>query len=112
MTCSGPIVIGSTPDDQINYGETVDIELTYTDERGVPTDLSSAVALVFSSTPIIIQTAAELTVTDAAAGKLRFLLHREHALALRRGNNNRFRIQVIFGPDSDDVTPDIILQVT
>ncbi|GHA15071.1 hypothetical protein GCM10007989_07280 [Devosia pacifica] len=111
MTCE-PIVIGATCDDQINYGETVDLLFTYTDENGDPVDLSSATPAIFSSSPDVIKADTEITVADAAAGKVRFLLDRTSALSLRKGRNNRFRLQVIFGADSDDVTPDIYLQVT
>ena len=112
MTCSDNPIVGATPDDQINYGETIDLVFTYTDEAGVAMDLTGATASIFSSTPAVIQAAAVLEITDAIAGQLRFLLHRDDALLLRRGVNNRFRIQMIFGNDSDDVTPDIYLQVT
>lgn len=111
MPCT-PVVIGATCDDQINYGETVELLLTYTDENGAAIDLTTATVGVFSSSPSVIQSAAEITVTDGPNGKVRFLLHRDDALSLRKGRNNRFRLQAIFGPDSDDVTPDIYLQVT
>lgn len=111
MTCCDALVIGATCDDQINYGETIDLIFTYRDESG-PMDLSSAIPSIFSSAPDIIKETAILTVSDALAGKVRMLLHRDDALHLRRGRSNRFRVQMIFGPDSDDVTPDIYLQVT
>lgn len=111
MACDA-LVIGATCDDQINYGETIDLVFTYADEHGNPLDLSSATPSIFSSSPSIIQAVAALSITDAAAGKMRFLLNRTDALELRRGRNNRFRVQMIFGADSDDVTPDIYLQVT
>lgn len=112
MSCSTPTVIGETCDDQINYGETIDLLFTYEDENGTAIDLTSATATVESSTPDVIKEEAVLTVTDAANGKLRFLLHRDYAGDLRRGRNNFFRIKVVFGDDSDDITPDIYLQVT
>lgn len=111
MTCS-PIVIGATCDDQINYGESIDLELDYKDEDGAAIDLTSATVSVFSSQPAIIKSAAEVTVSDAANGKVRFYLDRTSALSLNRGRGNRFAIQTIFGSESDDVTPDIYLQVT
>lgn len=110
MTCDA-LVIGATCDDQINYGETIDLVFTYQDTSG-PMDLSSATPSIFSSTPAVIKDAATIEVTDAAAGRVRLLLHRDDAQQLRRGRNNRFRVQMIFGADSDDVTPDIYLQVT
>lgn len=112
MTCCDALIIGATCDDQINYGETVDLVFTYLDENGTPLDLTTATPSIFSSTPAVIKDAAVLTVTDAAAGKVRLLLQRDDALQLRRGRNNRFRVQMIFGSESDDVTPDIYLQVT
>lgn len=112
MTCYKTPIIGATCDDQINYGETIDLTFTYTNEDGSPMDLSTATPSIFSSTPAVIKDAAVLTVTDAAAGKVRLLLQRDDALQLRRGRNNRFRIQMIFGSESDDVTPDIYIQVT
>lgn len=112
MTCCETPVIGATCDDQINYGETIDLEFIYRDENGNPLDLTSATPAIFSSSPDVIKERAQLSVTDAAAGKLRLLLHRDDALLLRRGRNNRFRVQMVFGPDSDDVTPEIYLQVT
>ena len=111
MACT-PIVIGATCDDQINYGETIDLLFTYTDENGDPVDLSSATVQVFSSSPSVIMDEATVTVTEAVNGKYRLVLNRDQALNLRRGRNNKFRMQVIFGTDSDDVTPDIYLQVT
>lgn len=111
MTCCDILVIGATCDDQINYGETIDLVFTYQDASG-PMDLTSAVPSIFSSTPAVIKNSATIEVTDAAAGKVRLLLHRDEALNLRRGRNNRFRVQMIFGAVSDDVTPDIYLQVT
>lgn len=110
--CDGPVVIGETCDDQINYGETIDLELVYKDENGAPINVSTAVPSIFSSAPDVIQKHASLTITDGPNGKVRFLLDRTHALELRKGRQNRFRIQMIFGADSDDVTPDIWLQVT
>lgn len=111
MACS-PAVIGATCDDQINYGETIDLQFTYTDDNGDPVDLSTATVQVFSSTPSVIKDEATVTVTDAANGVVRLLLDRDSALSLRRGRNNKFRMQAIFSADSDDVTPDIYLQVT
>lgn len=111
MSCFDALVIGATCDDQINYGETIDLVFTYQDASG-PMDLTSATPTIFSSSPPVIQNSAVLEITDAPAGKLRILLHRDDALQLRRGRNNRFRVQMIFGADSDDVTPDIYLQVT
>lgn len=112
MSCFGPVVIGDSCDDQINYGETIDLEFTYTNEDGTPIDLSTSTVSIFSSSPAIIKDAASITITDAPNGEVRFLLGRDDATQLRRGRNNRFRVQMIFGPDSDDVTPDIYLQVT
>lgn len=112
MTCCGPLVIGATCNDQINYGETVNLDFSYADENGTPIDLTSASVSVFSSVPDVIKASAVVTITDAANGKVNLVLHRDDALSLRRGTNNRFRIQTIFGPESDDVTPDIYLQVT
>lgn len=112
MTCCDMLIIGATCDDQINYGETIDLVFTYKDENGAPLDLTTATPSIFSSAPSVIKDTAVLTVTDAAAGKVRLLLQRDDALQLRRGRNNRFRVQMIFGSESDDVTPDIYLQVT
>lgn len=112
MTCGAPVVIGDSCDDQINFGETVDLEFSYTNEDGSPIDLSSASVAIYSSTPDVIQSRASITITDAVNGKVRFLLGRDDAVELRRGRNNRFRVQMIFGAQSDDVTPDIYLQVT
>lgn len=105
MTCGGPAIIS------VEYGETVDLEFTYRDDSGAPVNLSSASPSIFSATPEIIVTSGSFTITDAVNGKARFLLDRSHALSLRRGRNNRFRLQMIFGPESDDVTPDIYIQV-
>lgn len=112
MSCCGPVVIGASCDDQIDYGETIDLIFTYQNEDGTPIDLSSTVVDVFSSNPSIIQAAAVVTVSDAVNGKVRFLLHADDALQLKRSANNRFRLRAVFGPDSDDVTPDIFLQVS
>lgn len=112
MSCCGPAVIGATCDDQINYGETINLSLVYTDDAGNPIDLSSASVAVYSSRPDIIKNAGILTITDAQNGEVSFLLERDAAVQLRRGLNNRFRIQAIFGPQSDDITPDIYIQVT
>lgn len=112
MTCCGPVIIGATCDDQINYGETIDLLFTYENEDGTPIDLSSSSVSVFSATPEVIKDKASVTISDPENGQVRFVLDRDDALDLRRGRNNRFRIQMIFGPDSDDVTPDIYLQVT
>jgi hypothetical protein len=107
MSCtSSPAVIC------VNYGESVSITLTYLDDAGDAIDLTSATPAVFSSTPEIIIEEATFTVTDAAAGEARFFLDRTSALSLRMGRNNRFRLQMIFGEESDDVTPDIFIQVT
>lgn len=105
-------VVGETCDDQINFGESVDLNFEYKDENGDPMDLTSASVSVYSSTPDIIQEAAVLTITDAANGVVNFLLHRDYADQLRKGRNNFFRIQVVFADDSDDITPEIYLQVT
>lgn len=110
-SCS-EIILGSTCENQINYGETIDITFTYTDENGSPIDLTSAVPSIFSSTPDVIKNHASVTVSDAVNGKIRFLLLRDYAIDLRKGRGNRFRLQVIFGSESDDVTPDIWLQIT
>lgn len=110
-TCGGPVVIGASCDDQINYGESIDLEFAYKNEDGTPMDLSSATVSVFSSSPSVIKDSASVTVSDAANGKVRFYLGRTHAIDLRKGRNNRFALQVVFGPESDDVTPDIYLQV-
>lgn len=104
MGCSPPIVT-------VDYGETVDLQFTYLDDAGAAIDLTSATPSIFSSTPDIIKTDATFTITDAANGVARFLLDRTSALSLRKGRNNRFRLQMIFGVDSDDVTPDIYIQV-
>jgi hypothetical protein len=112
MSCHDPVIIGATCDDQIEYGETIDLSFVYTNDDGSPINLTDATISVFSSSPSIIKEAAEVTITDAANGVARFLLRRDDALGLRRGANNRFRIQAVFGPDSDDMTPDIYIQVT
>lgn len=112
MSCCGPVIIGATCDDQINYGETIDLTLTYRNEDGSPIDLSSATPSIFSSSPQSIKDRAVISITDAEGGLVRLFLSREYALNLRRGANNRFRVQMIFGSESDDVTPDIYLQVT
>lgn len=111
MTC-GPLIIGAGCGDQIDHGETVDLALTYQNEDGSPIDLTGAQVDILSSDPEIIRAAALVTVEDAAAGRVRFLLRRDDAAQLRRGPRNSFRLRAIFGPDSDDVTPDIYLQVT
>ena len=111
MSC-GPLVIGAGCDDQIDYGETIDLAITYQNEDGTPIDLSDATVEVASSDPEIIRAAALVTVEDAASGQVRFLLRRDDAAQLRRGPRNSFRLRAIFGPDSDDVTPEIYLQVT
>lgn len=112
MTCCGPPVIGATCDDQITYGETIDLHITYTNEDGSPIDLTSASVEVFSSVPPVIREQASVSIVDAPAGRVRFVIDRDAALSLRRGPANRFRLRAIFGPESDDITPDIILQVT
>lgn len=112
MACSDPVVIGGSCDDAINYGETIDLEFSYTNDDGTPIDLSSASVSIFSSSPDVIKDKATITITDAPNGKVQFLLDRDDALELRRGRNNRFRVQMIFGPTSDDVTPEIYIQVT
>ena len=104
MSCSPPVI-------SVDYGETVDLEFAYKNEDGTPINLASSVPAIFSAFPEIIKTAGSFTITDAVNGKARFLLDRSHALSLRRGRNNRFRLQMIFGPESDDVTPDIYIQV-
>ncbi|MGU3493370.1 hypothetical protein ACLBXM_04940 [Xanthobacteraceae bacterium A53D] len=111
MTC-GPLIIGAGCGDQIDHGETIDLALTYQNEDGTPIDLTDAQVEVLSSDPDIIRTAAVVTVEDAAAGLVRVLLRRDDAAQLRLGPRNSFRMRAIFGPDSDDVTPDIYLQVT
>ena len=111
MSC-GPLIIGSGCDDQIDWGETIDLTLQYQNEDGTPIDLSGATVRVYSSDPAIIKESAVVTIEDAAAGQVRLLLGRDHATGLMRGPRNRFRLQAIFGPDSDDMTPDIILQVS
>lgn len=112
MSNYDPVIIGASCDDQIDYGETIDLTFLYTNDDGTPIDITGATISVFSSSPSVIKDAAEITITDAAGGAARFVLHRDDALGLRRGNNNRFRIQAIFADDSDDMTPDIYLQVT
>src|SRR5690554_6831192 len=104
-SCTGPAIIA------VEYGESVDLELSYQNEDGTAIDLTSSVPSVFSSFPSIIKDAAQFTITDAVNGKARFFLDRNDALQLRRGRNNRFRLQMIFGSQSDDVTPDIYIQV-
>lgn len=106
MACCEPAVI------PVSYGESIDLQFTYLDENGVPLNLSSAVPHIYSSSPAAIKEDATFTVVDAVHGKARFFLGRDAAAALRRGRNNRFRLQMIFGPESDDITPDIYLQVT
>jgi len=112
MSCCGPAIIGATCDDQIEYGETIDLTFLYTNDDGTPIDITGATISVFSSSPAVIKDAAEITITDGVGGAARFLLNRDDALGLRRGNNNRFRIQAIFADNSDDMTPDIYIQVT
>lgn len=112
MSCSTPTVIGASCDDQINYGESIDLTFVYKNEDDTPIDLTSATVSVFSSVPDIIKEEAVVTVSDAVNGEVRFFLDRTSALELRRGRNNRFRLQTIFGSESDDVTPDIYIQVT
>lgn len=107
--CSIP-VIGDC-DAPINYGESIDLTFNYQNEDGTPINLSSATVGVFSSTPPVIKDKAIVTITDALRGEVRFFLGREDALQLRRGRNNRFSIQVVFGAESDDVTPEIYIQV-
>ncbi len=112
MSCCGPVIIGATCDDQIDYGETIDLIFNYKNEDGTPIDLSSATVEVFSSSPSIIQAEAVITITDGLNGVVRFLLRGDDALQLKRNGTNRFRLKAVFGPDSDDVTPDIFLQVS
>lgn len=110
MSCP-PVVLGATCDDAINYGETIDLLFTYLNEDGTPTDLTTSTVAIFSSTPDVIKERATVTITDPTAGKVRFLLHRDDALNLRMGRSNSFRLQMIYGAESDDVTPEIYLQV-
>lgn len=106
-----PAVIGSTVEDQVNYGETIDLTITYKDQGGL-IDLSQAVVTVSASVPPVIKLQAEITVVDAVNGKVRLLLHRDDALKLRRGRNNWFCLKAVFGTESDDVTPEIYIEVT
>lgn len=110
MSC-GPIVIGDTPETQINYGETIDLVLTYKDQAG-PMDLTGSTVSIISSAPTSIKADAVVSVLDAEAGKVRLLLHRDDSKKLRMGRNNWFRLQAIFGENSDDITPEIYLQVS
>lgn len=110
--CHEPVVLGATCDDQINYGETIDLQFTYLDANGEPVDLSTASVSIFSSSPSVIKDEMTITLTDAPNGKVRLLLDRDSALSLRKGRGNKFRVQAIFGPDSDDVTPEIYIQVS
>lgn len=112
MSCCGPAVIGGTCDDQINYGETIDLSISYANENGTPIDLTTALVEVFSSVPELIKEKARISIADAAAGKVRFYLSAADAMGLRRGMGNRFALRATFGSQSDDVTPDIYLQVT
>jgi len=112
MSQCGPVVVGATCDDQINYGETIDLLFTYQDSNGQPIDLSTATAEVFSSNPDVIKNSASITIDSPALGQVRFLLSRDAAASLRIGRNNSFRLRVIFSAESDDVTPDIYLQVS
>jgi hypothetical protein len=111
MSCSTP-VIGATPEDEINYGESIELILTYKDAEGAPIDLTTATASVFESAPPVIKAEAVVSILDAEAGQIRLFLDRTNALSLRKGKNNWFRLQVIFGAESDDVTPQIYFQVT
>lgn len=115
MTCDSncdQIIIGSTCEDQVNYGETIDITFTYKDQNGDPIDLTTSVPSIFSSYPSVIKDHSQLSVIDPSNGKIRMLLLRDHAKELKKGTANRFRLQVIFGSESDDVTPDIWIHVT
>lgn len=111
MACQTRHIIGATPEDQINFGESIELILTYEDEAG-PTNLTGATASIFASNPPVLKEECSVSVHDAAAGKIRMFLHRDHADKLRRGPNNWFRLQVIFSAESDDVTPEIFIQVT
>lgn len=112
MSQCGPVVVGATCDDQINYGETIDLLFTYQDSNGQPIDLSTSTAEVLSSNPDIIKNSATVTIESASLGQVRFLLNRDVAMGLRRGRNNSFRLRVIFGENEDDVTPEIFVQVS
>lgn len=106
-----PPVIGATLEDQINFGESIDLIITYKNGE-VPIDLTGATVSIFAAAPPVIKTQAAVTISNASLGKIRFFLGRDDALALRRGRNNWFRLQVVFGAESDDVTPEIYIQVT
>lgn len=96
---------------EFEHGETIDLTFTYENEDGTPIDLSSATVAVFSASSDVFKDNATVTATDAANGVVQFLLDRTSALDLKKGRMYQVRIQAIFGPDSDDVTPDINIRI-
>lgn len=104
-------VIGSTCDDQVNKGETLDLNLAYTDSNGDPLDLSSATVEIAESYPTTLADNLTLTVTNAAGGIVRCVLDAADN-DLPVGRLSWFRVRTVFGAADEDVTPKIWIQIT
>lgn len=112
MSCGSPIIIGDGCNTQINYGESIELFLEYRNEDDTPIDLSTSSVSVYSSSPSAIKDLGTVEIVDAEAGSVRFFLSAEDSLNLRKGINNRFKIETVFGDLSTDITPEIYLKVT
>jgi len=112
MSCGDPIIIGDGCGAQINYGEAIELLFEYRNDDDTPIDLSTSSVSVYSSSPSAIKDSGAVDIVDAASGAVRFFLSAGAALNLRKGINNRFRIEVVFGDLSTDITPEIYIKVT
>ena len=106
------LIIGSTCSDVVRLGEALDLRFFYKNEDGSPINLTSSEVVVSSSSPGEIKDRAEVSIIDGPAGAVRVFLSAEDTLYLRLGPGNRFRLLATFGTGSNDLSPEIYVQVT
>ncbi len=86
------------------HGEELKLDSHWENEDGMPSDLAGATITVVSASREAIKHA---TFDTVGPGHARMTLQREHASAFEIGNNNWFRVQVLFPDGSNIVTPKI-----
>lgn len=104
-------VLGATAADRINKGETIRLNLTFTDANGTAINLSSATITISEASHATLTSDATVTITDAAAGEVEFYLA-DADNDLPVGRLSWFRLRTVFGSSSIDVTDQIWIEIT
>jgi hypothetical protein len=106
------IIVGASGLDEVNPGESMRYRLTYKDDTDQPIELTGATVTVFKSNDPMLLENATVSVTNATLGIVDFEISGEFTVCWTPGLHRWFRVKMIYPSGSNDVTPQIWIQVT